>query len=62
MSKKINGHDLVQAAEKKKGMWIRVAGAAALLTVGFILYKKRQTGLGTALMTSSIKVLADAAS
>ena len=62
MAKKINGHNVVLAAEQKNNMWIRIAGGVALLAVGFLLYKKRQTGLGSALMTTSLNVLTEAAS
>ena len=62
MNKKINGHDVMDTTDQKKNMWIRIAGGVALLTIGFILYKKRQTGLGSALMTSSLNVLTEAAS
>jgi len=55
-----NGKEVLSASEHKKHTWYRIAGAAALLTIGYILYRKKQKGIGTALMTGSIKVLTGA--
>lgn len=62
MNQPSNGNGQLKAAtNQKKDMWYRIAGAVALLTLGFILYRKKQTGIGNALMAGSINVLTGAA-
>jgi len=48
------------ADQQKKYMWVKIAGAAALLAVGVLLYRKKQTKLGSALMSGSLTVLTSA--
>ena len=46
--------------ERKRKMWFTIGGGVALLVVGIILYKKKQTKLAATLMTNSVAMIAGA--
>jgi len=45
---------------QKRTMWLKIAGGLTLLTVGYVLYKRNQTKLGTTLMANSVGMITGA--